>query len=177
MRYDPKQIMVLGAIQGGAKKFDNIRKITNLDPKELNSILEELDKRGLIRVEERKSFFGRKVEITNTESGTGELENSIGEMEAKWGEMKTLYQMQDKKRLRGFMDDNRSFFPMMMFFGVMDMMMFSMMFGMIGSTMSSYVPAEDMPAGAEDPGAAGEAGQDYSDPGLDDGGLDFDLGF
>ena len=177
MKYDPKQVMVLGAIQGGAKKFDKVRKITNLDPEELNSILEELEKEGLIGVEEKKSFFGKKIEINNTEKGIKELENSINEMESKWGEMKTLYQLQDKKKLEGFMDNNRSFFPMMMFFGIMDMMMFSMMFSMIGSTMGSYVPAEDMPAGTEDSGAAAETGQDYSDPGMDDGGFDFDFGF
>ncbi len=164
--------MVLGAIQGGAKKFDKIRKITNIDPNELNSILEELDKDGMISVEEKKSFFGKKVEISNTEKGIKTMEEGIGEMESKWSEMKTMYQLQDKKKLKSFMDDNRSFLPMMMFFGIMDMMMFSMMFSMIGSSMGSYVPAEDMPAGAEDP-AAGDTGQDYGDPGIGDGGFDF----
>jgi len=176
MRYDPKQIMVLGAIQGGAKKFDNIRRIANIEPEELNAILERLENDGLIRVEEKKGLLGKKIEIKNTEKGAKELEGSIGEMEAKWGEMKTLYQLQDKKKLQGFMDDNRSFFPMMIFFGIMDMMMFSMMFGMIGASMGSYVPAQDMPAGADDSGA-GDSGQDYGDPGVDDGGFDFDMGF
>ena len=172
MKYNPKQIIVLGAIQGNAKKFDKIRKIANINPDELNVILEELEKEGLIQVVEKKGFFGKKVEIQNTEKGTKELENSINEVESKWGEMKTLYELKDKKKLEGFMDNNRSFFPMMMFFGVMDMMMFSMMFSMIGSSMGSYVPAEDMPGGME------ETGQDYSDPGMDDGGgFDFDMGF
>jgi len=177
VKYSPKQVMVLGAIQGGATKFDKIRSVTNIAPEELNSILEELDGAGLIRVEEKKGFLGRKIEIRSTDAGARELEASIGEMETKWGEMKTLYELKDREKLKGFMDTNRSFFPMMMFFGIMDMMMFSMMFSMMGASMGSYVPAEDMPAGAEDPGAAGEAGQDYSDPGMDDGGFDFDLGF
>lgn len=177
VKYNPKQVMVLGAIQGGAKKFDKIRNVTNIAPEELNTILEELDKAGLIRVEEKKGFLGRKIEIKNTEAGSKELKTSINEMETKWGEMKTLYELKDKEKMKGFMDTNRSFFPMMMFFGIMDLMMFSMMFSMMGSTMGSYVPAEDMPAGMEDPGAAGETGQDYSDPGMDDGGFDFDLGF
>ena len=34
----------------------------------------------------------------------------------------------------------------MMFFGVMDMMMFSMMFSMMGIGMSNFVGSENMPA-------------------------------
>ena len=44
--------------------------------------------------------------------------------------------------MKGFMDDNRSFLPMMMFFGIMDMMMFSAMFSMIGASAGDYVPAD-----------------------------------
>jgi hypothetical protein len=47
------------------------------------------------------------------------------------------------------MDDNKSFFPMMIFFGVMNIGMFSMMFGMIGMKMSNYVSTENMPEGEE----------------------------
>ncbi len=172
MKYPPKQMIVLGAIQGNAKKFDKIRRIANVEPQELNQILEDLEKQGLIQVVEKKGLFGKKIEIQNTQKGIKELEDSINEAQSKWGEMKTLYELKDKKKLQGFMDDNRSFLPMMMFFGVMDLMMFSMMFSMIGSSMGSYVPAEDMPGGME------ESGQDYSDPGMDDGGgFDFDMGF
>lgn len=172
MRYSPRKVIVLGAIQGDGKKFDKIRKISNLDPEELNSILEELERDGMIQVVEKKGLLGRKIEISSTPEGTRELESSLREAESKWGEMKMLYDRKDKNGLKGFMDDNRSFLPMMMFFGVMDMMMFSMMFSMMGASMGSYVPAEDMPAGAEDAG-----GQDYSDPGVDGGGFDFDMGF
>ena len=183
MRYNPKQIIVLGAIQGNAKKFDQIRKIANIEPQELNQILEELEKEELIQIVENKGFFGKKIEIYNTSKGTKELEFGINEMESKWGDMKMLYESKNEKKLKGFMDDNRSLFPMMMFFGVMDMMMFSMMFSMIGSSMGSYVPAQDMPGGGDGSSSDGNnmddsTGQDYSDPGVDGGGgFDFDIGF
>lgn len=165
-------MMVLGAIQSGAKKFDKIRKITHTDPEELNTILEELENAGFIAVEQKKGFFGPKVELWVTEKGMQELQAGIQEMHSKWGQMQTMYKQEDKGRLKGFMDDNRSFFPMMIFFGIMDMMMFSMMFSMIGSSMGNYVPADDIPEGMDD------GGQDYSDPGMDGGGgFDFDLGF
>ena len=63
--------------------------------------------------------------------------------------MSTLYKTQDKEELKHYMDDNRSFFPMMIFFGVMNIGMFSMMFEMIGMKMSNYVPTENMPEGGE----------------------------
>ena len=76
--------------------------------------------------------------------------------------MSTLYKTQDKEKLKQIMDDNKSALPMMMFFGVMDMMMFSMMFSMIGITMSNYVPAENMPEG---------------EGGTEKGEFDMDVGF
>jgi hypothetical protein len=66
------------------------------------------------------------------------------------------------------MEENKSLLPTMMFFGIMDMMMFSMMFSMMGMAMSDYVPIESMPEG-------GDPGIDNGN--MDDGGFDFDIGF
>jgi len=44
-----------------------------------------------------------------------------------WSQMSTLYKTRDKENLKQYMDDNKSFFPMMIFFRVMDMALFSMM--------------------------------------------------
>jgi hypothetical protein len=70
---------------------------------------------------------------------------------------------------------------MMMFFGIMDMMMFSMMFSMIGMTMHDYVPPDQVPPGADNqPSDVGDAGSDGGDAGGDsmgDGGYDIDIGF
>jgi len=51
------------------------------------------------------------------------------------------------------------------------MMMFSMMFSMIGASMGSFIPAEDMQGMDEGSGNMGES--DMSD----DGGFDIDIGF
>ena len=84
--------------------------------------------------------------------------------------MAMLYKTGDKEKLKQSMDENKSFLPTMMFFGVMDMMMFGMMFSMMGIGMSNYVPAESMPDGGMDDGG-------MDDGGMDDGGFDFDIGF
>ena len=68
------------------------------------------------------------------------------------------------------MEENKSLLKTMMFFGVMDMLMFGMMFSMMGIGMSNYVPAESMPDGGMDDGG-------MDDGGMDDGGFDFDIGF
>jgi len=159
----PKDIIVLGAIQAGMKKFDKIQKITQIEPEELNSILEQLENSKFIRVVEKNGLLGKKIEIMVTEKGSKKVDNQVHELQTKWNQMSTLYKTQNKEELKQCMDDNKSFLPMMIFFGVMDMMMFSMMFSMIGMTMSNYVPTENMPEGEE--------------RGIDEGEFDTDVEF
>ncbi len=175
-----KDIIVLGAIRHGVTKFNRIQKMTNLSPEELNSILEDLEDRGYIQVKVKKGWLGTKIELYPTKSGIDKVDDSVREMQAKWGQMQAVYKSGDKGKMRQYMDDNKSILPMLLFFGVVDMMMFSMMFSMIGMPMSSYVPAESMPEGAEAAGDGGaeDAGGDYGgDMGDGGGGFDFDIGF
>lgn len=178
METEPSDVMVLGAIRQGKKKFDQIRKTTNLDPAELEGILAKLEERGLILVEHKKSWMGTKIEILITDKGSDELDHRLFEVREKWTQMQALYQKKDKKGLERMMDDNRSFLPMMMFFGIMDIMMFSMMFSMMGAAMTDYVPAESIPEGYGDTGDAssmdgGDSGDMGVDHGFGDGGFDF----
>jgi len=175
---EPKDIIVLGAIKNGAKKFEKIQRVAQIDADELNSILEKLEKRGLITVEEKKGWFGKKVEIKTTEKGSKEVEERIHELQGKWDQMSLLYKSGDKQKLKQYMDDNKSILPMMMFFGVMDMIMFSMMFSMMGMMMTDYVPAESIPSDAGgDSSDSGSDGGGSDGGGSDGGGFDFDVGF
>ena len=149
MNTEPKDIIVLGAIQAGIKKFDKIQKMTQIEPEELNSILEQLENREFIQVAEKSGLLGKKIEILVTEKGSNEVDKQVHELQTKWNQMSTLYKTQDKEGLKQYMDESKSFFPMMIFFGVMNIEMFSMMFGMIGIEMSNYVPTENMPEGEE----------------------------
>ena len=171
---EPKDVIVLGAIKKGAKKFEKIQNAVQVDAAELNLILEKLEKRELITVEEKKSWFGKKIVITITEKGSKEVEERIHELQGKWDQMSLLYKGGDKQKLKQYMDDNKSILPTMMFFGIMDMMMFSMMFGMMGMMMTDYVPAESIPSdiGGDGPSDGGSDGG-----GSDGGGFDFDVGF
>ena len=166
----PKDVIVLGSIRRGKKKFSNIQNETRINPEELNSILEQLENNGFINVEEKKGLFGKKIELKITEKGSDQLDKKIVEIQNKWKEMQSIYESGDKQKLQQKMEENKSFLPTMMFFGVMDMMMFSMMFSMMGIGMSNFVGSENMPAESMDDGG-------MDDGGMDDGGFDFDIGF
>ena len=165
METEPKDVIVLGSIRRGKKKFLNIQNETKITAEELNSILEDLENKGYIRVEEKKGWFGKKIELKITENGSNELDKKIIEIQSKWKEMQSIYETGDKQKLQQKMEENKSILPTMMFFGIMDMMMFSMMFSMMGIGMSDYMSQENM----------ADAGMD--DAGMDDSGFDFDIGF
>ena len=156
----------------GEKQFDRLSKRTKIEPKELNSILEKLEGRELIWVQEKKGFFGKKIEIHVTEKGKKEIDERVHELQTKWNDMQKAYQTGDKQKLQQIMKNEKSFLPTMMFFGIIDVMMFSMMFSMMGMAMSSYIPAEDM--SQFDNGADADG---LDDSGMDDGGFDIDIGF
>jgi len=170
MESEPKDVIVLGSIRRGKKKFSDIQNETKISPEELNSILEDLENKKFIKVEESKGWLGKKIELNVTDEGSNELDKRIIEIQTKWKEMQLLYEKGDKQKLQEKMEENKSFLPSMMFFGVMDMMMFSMMFSMMGIGMSDFVSQQDMSDQGIDDGS-------MNDSGMDDGGFDFDIGF
>ena len=72
---ESKEKMVLGQINRGYKTFGEIRKTTGFDSEDLNSILEDLEKRGLMKVQKKKGLIGIKVEILPTEKGYREYDS------------------------------------------------------------------------------------------------------
>ena len=66
---ETKDKQVLGELNLGVKNFEEIQKITGLERDKLVSILKDLEKRRLIKVEEKSGLFGRKVELYLTDKG------------------------------------------------------------------------------------------------------------
>jgi DNA-binding HxlR family transcriptional regulator len=177
MEETPTDVMVLGAIKGGAKKFEQIIKIVKIEGAELNNILERLESRGLIKIEQ-KGWFGPKVEIKITDKGEKEMQQRIHELENNWNQMRTIYESGDKQKLQQYMDDNKSILPMMFFFGIIDMIMFSTMIGFIGAQMSDYAPTDQVSGTEGDAGSdGGDATNDGGGDAMSDGGFDIDIGF
>ena len=72
---ESKDMMVLGQINRGYKTFGEISKTTGLNSEEINSILDDLEKRGLMKVEQKKGLAGIKVELLPTEKGYREYDS------------------------------------------------------------------------------------------------------
>ncbi len=68
-RPETKDMLVLGEINRGAKSFEKIQKITGLERDELIPILDDLEKRGLMRTVQKSGFLGTKVELYVTDKG------------------------------------------------------------------------------------------------------------
>ncbi len=68
-RPETKDMLVLGELNRGAKSFEKIQKITGLERHELISILDDLEKRGLMRTVQKSGFLGTKVELYVTDKG------------------------------------------------------------------------------------------------------------
>jgi hypothetical protein len=72
---ESKDMLVLGQIVRGYKTFDEIRKKTGFDSKDLNTILEDLEQRELMKVQQKKGLIGIKVELIPTEKGYREYDS------------------------------------------------------------------------------------------------------
>ena len=77
MDEENKETVVLGAISRGVTKFDKISQETNVEPKDLEVILQKLENSGLIMVDEKKGWIGKKIEINQTEEGYREFERQL----------------------------------------------------------------------------------------------------
>jgi hypothetical protein len=64
-----KNDLVLGALNRGSKSFESIQKNTGLDSQELDAVLEDLEKNGLLKVVQKQGLFGPKTELYPTDKG------------------------------------------------------------------------------------------------------------
>jgi len=64
-----KSMLVLGELNRGTKTFENIQKKTGIENKELDSILEDLEKNGMLKVHQKQGLFGPKTELLPTDKG------------------------------------------------------------------------------------------------------------
>ncbi len=74
---ESKDMMVLGNINRGFKTFSEIRKKTGLESKELNSLLEDLESRGLMKVQKKQGLLGIKIELIPTAKGYREYDSNL----------------------------------------------------------------------------------------------------
>ncbi len=66
---ETKDMLVLGELNRGVRNFEKLQKITGLKRDKLVSILDDLEKRGLMRVEQKSGLTSNKVELYVTDKG------------------------------------------------------------------------------------------------------------
>ena len=71
-KHKTKDMQVFDVLNYGAENFEKIQKITGLEHDELVSILDDLEKRGLMIVKQKSGLFGPKVELYATDKGIKE---------------------------------------------------------------------------------------------------------
>lgn len=64
-----KDMIVLRELNRGVKTFESIQKNTRMDGKELDSILADLERDGLLKVVQKQGMLGPKVELYPTDKG------------------------------------------------------------------------------------------------------------
>ena len=126
MDEENKETVVLGVISRGITKFDKISREANVEPKDLEAILQKLENARLIKVDEKKGWLGTKIEIKPTEEGYREFERQLKILQEKWNQLENTYKSGNKQELEQKLKEDKSFLPSMMMFGIVDMMMFSM---------------------------------------------------
>ncbi len=64
-----KNNLVLGALNRGSKTFASLQKNTGLNSDELDSVLGDLEKKGMVKVVKKQGLFGTKTELYPTDKG------------------------------------------------------------------------------------------------------------
>ncbi|MCS7141615.1 MAG: hypothetical protein NZ888_05460 [Candidatus Nitrosocaldus sp.] len=149
---EPKDVMVLSAIAKGHNTEEKIAKATGLSQFDVAMIVERLILHGLIVKREKKGFLGkRKVELGMTEKGQRELEERRYELEQRWQRMVMLAEQGKRQEFEREALSMRSWIPIMLFMGIMDMMMWMTMLNMMNLAAQDYMPEQV-------PGAGGGGG-------------------
>ena len=69
----PKEKIVLGLLMTNISKFEEIQKKGNLSTNNLDTILQDLEKRGLMKPVEKSGPFGKSIQLRITEKGATEF--------------------------------------------------------------------------------------------------------
>ncbi len=185
IRESPNHFIVLDAISRGMNNVDKISRVSKLNKSEVELIVNDLVFQRLVMMNEKRGFFGRKKnELKIAETGMSLLGNKKKELQEKVQEMQQYYNNGDKSQLDSFMVSNRSWVPMMLFAGIMDILFFTSMMSLLGlglnpmeSSLAQDGANADNSGSADNTNGASDSssessGADSQDVGSDGGGFD-----
>ena len=133
----PPHFLVLNSIFKNFTTLNKISKFTNLTKTETENILKEYRDQKLITGSEKKNFFfGKKIQYDITETGLKILNAKNQELEEKMKQVQQWYTQGDQTQLHSFMDNNRSWLPLMVISGIMDMVFFTSLMSFAGMALN-----------------------------------------
>ena len=174
----PRHFMVLDAITRGIYDLNKIAKVLKINKEEVELILNDLFTQRLIIKKESRGFFGnKKIKISITDTGIRLLKSKKEELERKWHQAQKMYNngKGNKAQLQTYMETNRSWVPLMMFSGIIDVLFFMTMMSFLGMALNpmeqSMAGESGSDAGAGESSTEETSGADSGDTG-DFGGFD-----
>jgi hypothetical protein len=174
----PRHFMVLDAITRGVHDPNKIAKVLKINKEEVELILNDLFTQRLIIKKESRGFFGnKKIKISITDTGIRLLKSKKEELERKWHQAQKMYNngKGNKAQLQTYMETNRSWVPLMMFSGIIDVLFFMTMMSFLGMALNpmeqSMAGESGSDAGAGESSTEETSGADSGDTG-DFGGFD-----
>ena len=69
----PKEKIVLGLLMTNISEFEELQKKGNISTNNLDTILQDLEKKGLMRPVEKSGPFGKSIQLRITEKGAAEF--------------------------------------------------------------------------------------------------------
>lgn len=174
----PRHFMVLDAITRGIHDPNKIAKVLKINKEEVELILNDLFTQRLIIKKESRGFFGnKKIKTSITDTGIRLLKSKKEELERKWHQAQKMYNngKGNKAQLQTYMETNRSWVPLMMFSGIIDVLFFMTMMSFLGMALNpmeqSMAGESGSDAGAGESSTEETSGADSGDTG-DFGGFD-----
>ena len=73
----PKEKIVLGLLMTNISKFEELQKKGNISTNNLDTILQDLEKKGLMRPVEKSGPFGKSIQLKITEKGAAEFRRML----------------------------------------------------------------------------------------------------
>jgi hypothetical protein len=151
----PNHFMVLDAISRGIKSAGKIAKVTRLDMRVTELIVNDLIAQRLALRTEKKGFFGnKKTELAASHTGMQLLNTKKRELEGKFQELQQWYSNGQTQQLQNSMQNDRMWIPFMLFSGIMNAMFFMSMMSFMGAAMT---PAESALTGGGGGGSSTDA--------------------
>jgi hypothetical protein len=164
--------MVLDAIARGIQDLNKIAKVLKINKEEVELIVNDLLTQRIIIKKEKRGFFGnKKIKIYITDTGIRLLNAKKEELERKWHQAQKMYNngKGNRAQLQTYMETNRSWVPLMIFSGIIDVLFFMTMMSFLGMALSPMEQSMAGESGAEGAGGGESSTEETSGSGAETG--------